>query len=222
MTTALVPVTVGTIGTQTGIQTVNGRDLHQGLGVEYSYNVWMRDQIDSLQLVENEDYVISKEKLENSGRGRPPTEFYLTLDTGKHIAMASRTPKGRAVRAYFIQVEKDHMARFQPMTMAEAIAATGQVLVKHERQLMALEERVGLLDGATGYTSLAVYIKRERFKYPGGETAKAMGAYASKLSRELGEVIEKVPHSQYGTVNGYTESVCAQTCEAFGLKRKGA
>ncbi len=37
-------------------------------------------------------------------------EYYLTLDTAKEIAMMSGTAKGKEVRNYFIQVEKEHIA----------------------------------------------------------------------------------------------------------------
>jgi phage anti-repressor protein len=74
----------------------NGRDLWEGLDIGRDYTNWVKDQVVSLQLIENEDYIIFAEKGENPGRPRKEVAF--TLDAAKHIAMASRTEKGREVR----------------------------------------------------------------------------------------------------------------------------
>ena len=50
--------------------------------------------------------------------GRPTTEYLLTLDMAKELAMVERTPKGRQARRYFIECEKALHARSQAVVPA--------------------------------------------------------------------------------------------------------
>lgn len=53
---------------------------------------------------ENEDFSTF---LSQSTGGRRATDHIIKLDMAKEIAMIQRTDKGKEVRKYFIQVEKD-------------------------------------------------------------------------------------------------------------------
>lgn len=85
------------------VQTVNARDLHEALGVGWDFSTWIKDNLKDFQ--ENQDYIIFQKKLEKS-KGRPFKEYALTLDTAKHICMMSRCEKGKQLRQYFIEAEK--------------------------------------------------------------------------------------------------------------------
>ena len=87
---------------------VNARELHTTLEVKKDFHTWLKAQISSLSLEENSDYRVFPLKGENSSPqgGRPKIDYIFTLDVAKHIAMASRTAKGREVRNYFIEIEK--------------------------------------------------------------------------------------------------------------------
>jgi len=85
------------------VNSVNARELHAELGVKKDFSDWMGHQVNSFGLEMNIDYIVN---IENSNGGRPQKSYTLTLDTAKHIAMASRTTKGKEVRAYFIAIEK--------------------------------------------------------------------------------------------------------------------
>lgn len=97
------------------LQTVNSRELWQELGVQKDYSDWIKTQIETLDLEENLDFVklpLKGESKNTLGRGgdRKSIDYIITIDAAKHIAMASRTPKGKEVRKYFIEMEK--YARF--------------------------------------------------------------------------------------------------------------
>lgn len=86
------------------IDTVNARDLHQGLGVKNNFSNWLLDRIKDCNFLENQDFVIFEEKTLKPGR--PPKVCFLTLDAAKHFAMLERNDVGHAVRTYFIEHEK--------------------------------------------------------------------------------------------------------------------
>ena len=79
------------------------------LGVQKDYSDWIKIQIETLDLEENLDFLKLPQKGEqkNTGSGgHNRADYIISLDAAKHIAMASRTPKGKEVRRYFIEMEK--------------------------------------------------------------------------------------------------------------------
>jgi len=93
------------------VKSINSRDLHLALELKKDFTNWIKKQIESLGLEENIDYIIFLLPLkgESKGKGgdRRSIDYIITLDTAKHIAMASRTSKGKEVRNYYIQIEKE-------------------------------------------------------------------------------------------------------------------
>jgi len=109
---ALVPVVARVFdGCET--QTVGARDLHSFLQLASPFTDWLAYQIQSLELIENTDFFNFSELSEKPGR--PRLEYLLTLDCAKHIAMASRSERGRMARQYFIEVEKRMRALARPL-----------------------------------------------------------------------------------------------------------
>ncbi|HAG0017518.1 TPA: phage antirepressor Ant [Salmonella enterica] len=104
MTSQLIPVFDGTINNEPTLL-CNARDLHDFLGVGKVFAAWITSRIADYEFVENQDYVI----FSNSGKntvGRRCKDYHLTLDTAKELAMVERNEKGRQIRRYFIECEK--------------------------------------------------------------------------------------------------------------------
>ena len=103
--TALVPVFSGTIPGQS-TQLCNAADLHRALSVGDRFDQWISRRIGTYGFSEGEDFctVLCKTS------GRPRTEYHLTLNTAKELAMVERTDKGREVRRYFIECERRALA----------------------------------------------------------------------------------------------------------------
>lgn len=93
------------IGTQE-VNSVNARELHESLGVKKDFSSWIKSKLKDGMLDEDIDYVKVTQKGELSKTGQWRDEYILTLDTAKHLAMMSRTSKGKEVRNYFIEIEK--------------------------------------------------------------------------------------------------------------------
>lgn len=109
----IIKITSETIGAEV-LQSVNSRDLWSQLEIKKDYTNWMKSQIETLDLDENIDYVcfaLKGESKKTQGRGgdRRSVDYILSLDAAKHIAMASRTPKGKEIRNYFINLEKKYI-----------------------------------------------------------------------------------------------------------------
>ncbi len=104
MANQLIPVFSGEINNQS-TQLINARDLHAFLGVGKHFASWITDRIKYYGFVSSTDYIVVSQKRE-IGKGRGKTEYHLTLDMGKELAMVERNEKGRQARRYFIDCEK--------------------------------------------------------------------------------------------------------------------
>jgi len=97
-----------------GSSNCNARELWKTLEIRRDFSNWIKSQINSLGLEENFDLITTRQKRRIANGGyKEVTEYILTLDTAKHIAMASRTKKGKEVRLYFIEVEKRYRGDYR-------------------------------------------------------------------------------------------------------------
>lgn len=92
------------------VNSVNARELHQVLEIDRKFTDWINYQINSLGLEKNVDYIVYEEKVKAGNGFTTKKEYIITTDTAKHISMASRTAKGKEVRNYFIQIEKEYFS----------------------------------------------------------------------------------------------------------------
>jgi anti-repressor protein len=125
-----------------GIQTVNARDLWEGLESRQQFGDWIKTRLDGF--VEGTEYLFHKVM---NNPGRPIVEYYLTIDTAKHIAMLERNDKGREIRQYFIEVE--NKARALPTgqeLMALALIEASKFLEAKDKQIAELKPKAAFFD----------------------------------------------------------------------------
>lgn len=127
-TTALVPVFAGTLAGQP-TQLCNARDLHATLGVETRFDDWIRRRIEEYGFADGEDF---SSKLRKT-RGRPATDYHLTLDMAKELAMVENNERGRQVRRYFIRVENEARAKALAPPPTKALPAALPAISKELR-----------------------------------------------------------------------------------------
>jgi phage anti-repressor protein len=84
---------------------VDARDLHRRLGVTSRFNDWIRNRIKEYGLAQGTDYAPLTKNLVNGGK---QTDYYLSIDTAKELAMVERTAEGRKIRMYFIEIENEY------------------------------------------------------------------------------------------------------------------
>lgn len=105
MSKALIPTFTGTINNQA--QTiVNARDLHVFLNIGQKFTDWIKNAIAEYGFVQDEEFFIVSGKTSGFFGGRPKTEYHISLDMAKELAMVQRSDKGRQARRYFIACEK--------------------------------------------------------------------------------------------------------------------
>lgn len=102
-TTQLIPVFNGALGDRQQ-QLCDAQDLHTFLNVQTRFNDWVARRIEQYGFIEGEDFYSFLSKSEG---GRPSTQYHLTLDTAKELAMVENNEQGRQVRRYFIAMERE-------------------------------------------------------------------------------------------------------------------
>lgn len=108
---------------------VSGRQLHQALGVKTPYSMWF-DRMVGYGFVENQDFLLNNFVKQTGRGGHNKIDHVLKLDMAKEIAMIQRTDKGKEVRQYFIQVEKDFNS--PEKIMARALKIADRKIIKLE------------------------------------------------------------------------------------------
>lgn len=70
------------------------------------FSTWIKNRIDKYGFIENQDFGVFHNFMENPQGGRPLTEYALSVDMAKEISMVEGTERGKQARQYFIQCEK--------------------------------------------------------------------------------------------------------------------
>lgn len=130
---------------------VSGRQLHEALEVKTPYDKWF-PRMTEYGFTENEDFSTF---LSQSTGGRRATDHVIKLDMAKEIAMIQRTERGKQVRQYFIQVEKDFNS--PEKIMARALLMADKKVHKLEAQIEADKPKVLFADAVSAsHTSILV------------------------------------------------------------------
>lgn len=130
---------------------VSGRQLHEALGVKTPYDKWF-PRMTEYGFTENEDFSTF---LSESTGGRRATDHIIKLDMAKEIAMIQRTERGKQVRQYFIQVEKDFNS--PEKIMARALLMADQKVHKLEAKIEADRPKVLFAEAVSAsHTSILV------------------------------------------------------------------
>lgn len=129
---------------------VSGRQLHEVLKVKTEYKKWF-SRMTEYGFNENEDFLKVTQKCLTSSTGQNTTDHVIKLDMAKEIAMIQRTERGKQVRQYFIQVEKDFNS--PEKIMARALLMADQKVHKLEAQIEADRPKVLFADAVSASKS---------------------------------------------------------------------
>lgn len=197
---------------------VNGRELHEALGVETPYRIWFPRMVE-YGFTENVDFVTLEQNCTKPKGGRPETNHAIKLDMAKEIAMIQRNEKGKEVRKYFIQVEKDFNSPEKIMARALKIAE-GKLNVlqlenTQQKQLIGeLKPKADYLDQILQSKAL-VTITAIAKDY--GMSAKAFNKKLHELKVQFKQGHQWFLYSQYHNC-GYTHSETVEYFHKDGTK----
>lgn len=117
-------------------QLVSARDLHKALEIKTRFSLWVKQNF--TQFVEGTDFTsVVTTTVVNNGATKPLKDYAITIDMAKELCMMSKTSKGKEVRKYFIEVEKQFNDPDMIMHRALAIST---------KRIEALQQRNGQLE----------------------------------------------------------------------------
>lgn len=127
---------------------VNARDLYKQLNNGWKFTDWIENRINSYQLIKDVDYFMISRKYETIKGKIPPKEtsdYILTLDCAKQLAMVERTDIGALVRRYFIIIERAFKNRTnwnknRKNTLINCKELRGALIAKKEELLNGVPE----------------------------------------------------------------------------------
>lgn len=128
-----------------GGRVISARELHQFLGIKQDFSNWIKSRIERYHLVQNVDYLllhydylgnlldIQSGKAATSGKHRiSKTDYILSMDTAKELAMLESNAKGKEIRRYFIGCDRIANQKLEQMSPAEKFHYFAQLLVEKE------------------------------------------------------------------------------------------
>ncbi|MCZ2159188.1 antA/AntB antirepressor family protein [Bartonella sp. 220] len=130
------------------VKTVSARELHEFLESRQDFSTWIKNRIKKYNLLENQDYIVFHNFVENLQGGRPSLEYYLTLDRAKELSMLENNQRGREARLYFIECERRAKQAAPQMNLANALEDPlyiKKLLLESITQLETLKSEVSTL-----------------------------------------------------------------------------
>lgn len=171
---------------------VSGRQLHETLGVKTEYKKWFK-RMAEYGFAENEDYLRVTQKCPTLGGLQDVTDHIIMLDMAKEIAMIQRTDKGKEVRQYFIQVEKDFNSPEKIMARALLMADKKIKLLENENENLLIE-----LEEATKNADYLDLILQTKDSLTITQIAQDYGMSARKMNQLLKqERIQRIVNGQW-------------------------
>ena len=85
-------------------QTVSARELHEKLNIGTKFTTWF-ERMCEYGFTEGNEFFPKLGETSKCG-GRPSVDYEISVDMAKQICMIQRTPEGKAVRQYLIDLEK--------------------------------------------------------------------------------------------------------------------
>jgi len=108
--------------------------------------------------------------------------------------------------------KKGSVTLAKSLSPAEQLLANAQLLVDHERRMVAIEQRQDKLalqiDHNVSYMTTKAYARENGYKMP-IRTAQNTGRTASKICRDRGIEVGSIPTEAYGSINSYPLQILA-------------
>ena len=212
----------------TDVNSVSARDLHEVLESETKFADWIKRRLDETDAIEDVDYLCFSQKREtqrsDGQKGvATTTEYILSTDIAKEIAMLERNEKGKQVRRYFIEVEKAYKKDKIAVSQLDYMQIQLNYLKEQDRKIHELENRtdeirkeqlkakhnINRILNNDNYMTLIAYMNLYGISQKGYHIP-SLGKKAKKMSDEQGAFMGAVIDPRYGRINTYSVEILRQ------------
>lgn len=89
------------------VNAVDARELHEFLESKQQFGNWIKSRISEYDFKNGNDFISFNKVIKRaSGGGSRTSEYFLTIEMAKELAMVERNDKGKQARQYFIECER--------------------------------------------------------------------------------------------------------------------
>ena len=171
--------------TEKGNKIVIASELHQKLNITTPLRKWFPRMI-AYGFDEGIDYFRADKKVRaKKGGTQTVNDWHITLDMAKHIAMIQRTPKGKELRSYLLNLDKQ-------ITKQGYAAIDGKIRFTKEQTFALLE-----ITQISGYISFSKDVQRQHKILHGNKykwwkyRAELLGFSVDELKEAMAEIGKK-------------------------------
>ena len=211
----------------TEVNAVNARDLHEVLESDTKFSDWIKRRLDETDAILNADYIIVSQKRETiteyGKKASIITEYILTTDIAKEIAMLERNEKGKQVRRYFIEVEKAYKRDRVAVSQLDYMQIQLNYLKEQDKKIHDLQNKtaeihkeqlktkhnINRILNNDNYMTLIAYMNLNGISQKGYHIP-SLGKKAKKMSDEQGAFMGAVIDPRYGRINTYSVEILRQ------------
>lgn len=194
------------------MQTPGTHQTREYLNTETRFDIWIKRMLD-YGFTENKDFVVMFKNVHNSKGGRNPIDYALTIECAKEIGMIQRTAKGKEIRDYFLECEKqlkNAKEISKPMSQSEILLHSAQLLVDIERRQNVTESKI--LEIEAKIATRPDYFTVMGFAILTGQKvglalAAQIGKKAKSICNSKSYSIEKIHDPRFGLVGCYPKEV---------------
>ena len=199
------------------INTVDARKLHTFLESKQQFSHWIKNRIEEYDFTENEDYSTIDKKIYR----QTSTEYHISFDMAKELAMVEKNNQGKEARKYFIKCEKELKAKTEELSPAGYLLQQAQISYAQEQELKAINQKIDIVDRKLEI--LSADMEEEFFTVKGYcnlmgkkvdlSKASILGKRCTNYSNKLEVEIRTVKDSRFGRVNSYHTSILERVFE---------
>lgn len=175
-------------------QTVSARELHEQLHIGTEFAKWFSRMCEYGFSTGNDYSEVIVKNDENSKGGRPATDYNISVDMAKQICMIQRTPEGKAVRQYLIDLEKAWNTPEQ--VMARALKLADQTIDSLKTQVIEMKPKADYFDALID-KKLNTNIRDTAKELGVGERAFVSFLISNRFVFRQGKHRELRPYAQY-------------------------
>jgi len=191
---------------------VSARELYKVLEVKRKFSLWVDSNFkDYDEGVDFTPVLISTPQNQYGGT-QEIQDYAVTLDMAKHLAMVSKTEKGKEVRKYFIKIEKKYKNNQLPTNYKEALLHLVEQVEVNERLMLENTQKdqiIGELKPKADYLDQILKSKSlvtvTQIAKDYGMSAKAMNEKLHELKVQFKQSGQWLLYSKYHSC-GYTHS----------------